>query len=258
MAANTHKTKHATIKMNVTKTENQRLREQIDMLRKELNSQRDESKRLTKLTEKAKALAEEQNQEALQNQKVADEHMTQRIALRSKHEEDKQHFEVEIEKMQRRLLDREETLAQDERQAEASKTTSGDANDYKNPIQILKLRLAKIVATNKEKKKLMEQYLRNVKVIEDAFDQIKDQTGIQSNDEIVTSFIKAEEQIYALINYVNTLGTETDQLEDQNREIQMQIERIRTRGNMTTQQRQDLKTTMEEEVKTLTEQIAKQ
>ena len=42
--------------------------------------------------------------------------------------------------------------------------------DYKNPIQILKLRLAKIVATNSEKKRLMEQYLRNVKVIEDAFD----------------------------------------------------------------------------------------
>jgi coiled-coil domain-containing protein 63/114 len=87
---------------------------------------------------------------------------------------------------------------------------TGSSNDYKNPIQILKLRLAKLVATNKEKKRLMEQYLRNVKVIEDAFDQIKEATGIQSNEEIVTSFIKAEEQIYALINYVNTLGTETD------------------------------------------------
>lgn len=60
----------------------------------------------------------------------------------------------------------------------------------------------------------MDQYLRNVKVIEDAFDQIKEATGIQSIDEIVNSFIKAEEQIYALINYVNTLGTETDQLDD--------------------------------------------
>jgi len=39
----------------------------------------------------------------------------------------------------------------------------------------------------------MEQYLRNVKVIDDAFDQIKEATGIQSNEEIVTSFIKAEE-----------------------------------------------------------------
>jgi DNA repair exonuclease SbcCD nuclease subunit len=57
---------------------------------------------------------------------------------------------------------------------------------------------------------------------------------------------------------VNTLGTETDQLEDQNREIQQQIERIKKRSNLTTQQRQDLKTTMEEEAKTLTELISKQ
>lgn len=39
-----------------------------------------------------------------------------------------------------------------------------------NHIVVLKMRLAKIVATNKEKKRLMDQYLRNVKVIEDAFE----------------------------------------------------------------------------------------
>jgi hypothetical protein len=39
----------------------------------------------------------------------------------------------------------------------------------------------------------MDQYLRNVKVIEDAFDQIKQSTGISNIEEIVTTFIKAEE-----------------------------------------------------------------
>jgi len=68
--------------------------------------------------------------------------------------------------------------------------------------------------------------LRNVKVIEDAFEQIKDATGIASIDEIVTSFIKAEEQNYSLYNYVNMLGTETDLLEESNKEIKEQIDRI--------------------------------
>jgi len=58
-------------------------------------------------------------------------------------------------------------------------------------VEILKLRFTKIIATNKEKNKLMEKYLKNVKVLEDAFDQIKETTGITSTDEIVTSFIKA-------------------------------------------------------------------
>lgn len=68
--------------------------------------------------------------------------------------------------------------------------------------------------------------MRNVKVIEDAFEQIKEATGITAIDEIVTSFIKAEEQNYSLLNYVNKLTNETDQLEDSNREIREQIDKM--------------------------------
>lgn len=39
----------------------------------------------------------------------------------------------------------------------------------------------------------MDMYVRNVKIIEDAFEQIKEATGISSTEEIVTTFIKAEE-----------------------------------------------------------------
>lgn len=93
-------------------------------------------------------------------------------------------------------------------------------------MAILKLRLAKIVATNREKKRLMDQYLRNVKVIEDAFEQIKEATGITAIEEIVTSFIKAEEQNYSLLNYCNKLTNETDQLEEQNKEVREQINKM--------------------------------
>ena len=101
--------------------------------------------------------------------------------------------------------------------------------DFSNPVAILKLRLNKIVQTNKEKKKLMDQYMRNVRVIEDAFDQIKEATGISNIEEIVTTFIKAEEQNYSLYNYVNMLNTETDSLEESNKEIRDQIQRIMER-----------------------------
>jgi len=42
----------------------------------------------------------------------------------------------------------------------------------------LKLRLNKIISTNKEKKRLLDQYMRNSRIIEDAFEQIKEVTGI--------------------------------------------------------------------------------
>ena len=68
--------------------------------------------------------------------------------------------------------------------------------------------------TNKEKKKLLDQYMRNSRIIEDAFEQIKDATGIQNIEEIVTTFIKAEEQNTSLYNYVNLLNQETDAVDE--------------------------------------------
>jgi len=87
----------------------------------------------------------------------------------------------------------------------------------------------------------MDQYLRNVKVIEDAFEQIKEATGITAIDEIVTSFIKAEEQNYSLLNYVNKLTNETDQLDDQNKEIREQIDKMIELKNYSQEQKDSLR-----------------
>ena len=41
--------------------------------------------------------------------------------------------------------------------------------DFANPTMILKMRLQKWCNNNKEKKNLMDMYVRNVNIIEDAF-----------------------------------------------------------------------------------------
>lgn len=93
--------------------------------------------------------------------------------------------------------------------------------------------------------------MRNVKVIEDAFDQIKEATGISNIEEIVTTFIKAEEQNYSLYNYVNMLNTETDVLEESNKEIRDQIERIMEREQMSDLEKENLLKSKQEEVQYL-------
>ena len=50
--------------------------------------------------------------------RIADEHMTQRIALRAKHDEDKEHFEQQIKIMQDKLTDRDETKDIEDKQAD--------------------------------------------------------------------------------------------------------------------------------------------
>ena len=94
-----------------------------------------------------------------------------------------------------------------------------------------------------------------MRIIEDAFDQIKEATGIGSTDEIVTTFIKAEEQNYSLYNYVNRLNQETDSLEESNREIQNEIHKFQRRDEMDENEREEHIGEMRAEAQELREQI---
>jgi len=85
----------------------------------------------------------------------------------------------------------------------------------------------------------MDKYIWNVKIIEDAFDQIKEQTGIQSNEEIVTTFIKAEEQNYSLYNYVNTLNSDMDVIEEANNNIRAEIDRYERNLKMSESEKEE-------------------
>ena len=105
-----------------------------------------------------------------------------------------------------------------------NKIASG-GTEFSNPAALLKGRLEKWKTNNKEKNNLMNMYIRNVKIIEDAFEQIKEATGISSTEEIVTTFIKAEEQNISLFNYVNVLNSEIDMIEEQNKQIEKEIKR---------------------------------
>lgn len=123
----------------------------------------------------------------------------------------------------------------------AQDTTVAAAGEFSNPVALLKLRLQKWTNNNKEKKNLMDMYIRNVNIIEDAFQQIKQQTGIASTEEIVTTFIKAEEQNYSLYNYVNMLNSEIDMIEEQNKSIESEIRFHEELGNQTEKEKEKVR-----------------
>ena len=122
------------------------------------------------------------NKDYISSSKHADETNNQILALKAKHEEEKEKFELQIKMLQERLKERDEPIEFDDKSFNQTLTETkgpgGVKQEFANPIVILKLRLSKIIALNKEKKKLLDQYMRNARIIEDAFDQIKDATGI--------------------------------------------------------------------------------
>ena len=91
-------------------------------------------------------------------------------------------------------------------------------------------------------------YNRNVKIIEDAFVQIKEATGISSTEEIVTTFIKAEEQNYSLYNYVNMLNSEIDSIAEQNRNIERQIAKHEQLAVMSGQEKEKMRARLTKDI----------
>lgn len=138
--------------------------------------------------------------------------------------------------MQKKLREKDDTELEKAKTKVIGASTTDSAvaatGEFSNPAALLKLRLQKWTTNNKEKKNLMDMYIRNVNIIEDAFAQIKQQTGISSIEEIVTTFIKADEQNYSLYNYVNLLNSEIDMIEEQNKHIEEEIRRHEQLGEM--------------------------
>ena len=91
-------------------------------------------------------------------------------------------------------------------------------------------------------------YIRNVNIIEDAFQQIKQQTGIASTEEIVTTFIKAEEQNYSLYNYVNMLNSEIDMIEEQNKHIETEIRIHEELGDQTEKEKEKVREKLNKQI----------
>jgi hypothetical protein len=94
------------------------------------------------------------------------------LALKAKHEAEKFNFEHKIKDLQDKLKEKDDTELDRTRSKEMagkSKLQVGAA-EFSNPAALLKLRMQKWATNNKEKKNLMDMYVRNVKIIEDAFE----------------------------------------------------------------------------------------
>jgi hypothetical protein len=78
---------------------------------------------------------------------------------------------MKIMELQKKLKERDENeKGAAMKQEDGGAATAVTAGEFANPVALLKRRLNKWLANNKEKKELMDMYVRNVKIIEDAFE----------------------------------------------------------------------------------------
>mmetsp|Transcript_7500 Transcript_7500/g.17164 ORF Transcript_7500/g.17164 Transcript_7500/m.17164 type:complete len:387 (+) Transcript_7500:3-1163(+) len=125
--------------------------------------------------------------------------------------------------------------------------------DFKNELKLEdeeKLR-KKIIKGNwgiAKDKAAQQASLQKVQSYEEAFAKIQEATGISDIDELVTTFIEAEDQNFSLFNYVNELNNEVEKLEEQIADIRAEIEKYRGQGVYTDNQRKKVLKDLEDKL----------
>ena len=215
--------------LNQARAENKATRERIDTYRKEkLSSQRKVSS-LQEEVDHYKRLAEERNSE-LCDDLTYDQKRREKIhTLRSKSAHQKSRMSAKVNMLNSKLKEEKQSRSKafkdfQESFIEALAQPTGTIEItrlLKNLLSYWRKKLG-------EKKSDLDSYLKNVKLLEGGFKQIEAATGINNKDDIVTAFIKSQDQQYELYSYINGLNSEIDSLEESNKSLLSTIESYET------------------------------
>ena len=161
----------ALVKYSDFQAQNKKLRGEIDVMRRQMKKQKYVNDGYNREIKNVAENCKKMNSQIMVRQSHSEETNNQILALKAKHEHDKLVFEMKIMELQKKLKERDENEKGKTMKGEdVAVAIGGGAEAFSNPIELLKRRLNKWLTNNKEKKDLMDMYVRNVKIIEDAFE----------------------------------------------------------------------------------------
>lgn len=193
---------------NEVTVENQKLKSLIEELRRDRMHYKRNINNFKEETMKCSIRADKQHQEYRRGSESVDRQSTQIKMIRSR-------SVLVRNKLGNRITELNSVLRDEKRLKRDLDPINADwAINQTGISKILGGLLIRWKRICKEKRRACEYYIKNIQILESAFENIKEATGMASIDEIVTAFIKSEEQNYELCKYMNNLSSEIDQLED--------------------------------------------
>ncbi|CAD8061669.1 unnamed protein product [Paramecium sonneborni] len=199
------------------------MKSNIDIIRKERNQLLQAIKEVEQSHEKINSRLNSTNEYAQKKVEKAQITQQQMFDLKTKNEIDKSEFQEKFDKLKAELKEKQEKQNEKDKISKNNRLKAVNYSTFDTGT-LLKRRLQRIIANNKEKVKMIDTYQRNMRIIDEAFNQIKEATGLTDIEEIKNNFIKSEEQNYSLWTYVDVLNQEIDALEDANEELKEKCE----------------------------------
>jgi hypothetical protein len=219
------------VKYNQSSTHNKQLRDQINNLRRERLMFESINSNLEKELQKLKKEMAETIQLANAAFEAKEKAISEMNVLKVQADKEQQGFEeewrhlsamIEEDKRERERA-RAKELAMRERETQELLKMGTAGMDKKKTKSFGKSLLHS---------KSMEQNVaaEKVQMYTQAFEKIQQATGIEDIDQLVHTFITAEDQNYTLFNYVNEVNTEIEKLEDQITAIKIETEKYKSSG----------------------------
>ncbi|OMJ83028.1 hypothetical protein SteCoe_16120 [Stentor coeruleus] len=203
------------ISLNETKAQSQKLRNEINNLRKDKCHYKRTLQNLKDDIVKYSIATEEKKQEYISSVDLESKYKKQIQNLRSKSMLSQSQYSQKVLQLSSFIQDKVDTRKQLNKQIEDS--ILGQIKKQSDSVEISKIQktlLERWEEKMKDKKKAMDGYMKHLNILQETFDQIKQATGIHSVPEIVTSVIKSEEQNYEVCSYVNSLNSEIDIIQE--------------------------------------------
>eukprot|EP00899_Mesostigma_viride_P016003 jgi/Mesvir1/24403/Mv11071-RA.1 len=210
----------ALIKFNESLSHNKELRDTIDNLRRERSAFDSIYRKLEReLHDRKREMAA-----VIEVSNIAyearDQAQNEIAALKAQADREQAQFEAEMRELNRQL-------EEDRRRVMMNRVERERQLNHEEEEARMRRKTVKSAMVNRDATPGAEE---KVQSYEEAFAKIQAATGITDIDELVTTFIQAEDQNFSLFNYVNDLNQEMEKLEEQVAEIKEEIERYAGAG----------------------------
>lgn len=230
----------ALVKFNEALAHNKNLRETIDNLRRERVVFDGIYRKLEKELQEKKnrmALIIEASNGAYESRDKAQEEM---VKLKEQADQEQKAFEKEWSKLAQ-MIENDRNMQDPTNDANMDATgTHEDMDPALLEEQKLRKRLAKSAWAIAKDKANIHISTDKVQDYEESFAKIQKATGIDNINELVQTFINAEDQNFSLFNYVNDLSNEIEKLEESIGGLKGELHKYKGQGASSDKQRKQI------------------
>jgi hypothetical protein len=231
----------AIVKFNEALAHNKHLREMIDNLRRERVVFDGIYKKLEKeLQEKKKEIASIVEMANIAYE-ARDQAQAEMSALKAQAEKEEAAFEAEWKELTRMIEEDRKKKEKSEKEKARGDMSIDDENRLRRKVISGNWNIAKDKAQQAATAEKVQSF-------EEAFEKIKAATEINDIEELVTTFINAEEKNFSLFNYVNARNSEIEKLEEVVADQRVELNSYKSQGGSQASQRERIVSGLDEKL----------